>query len=556
MSGQPGGRPVVSGQPAVSGQPSGRERRLTKKSWWTLSRQIAALSALVGLMLALLAAAGSIAALGSRSQTDYLLNRVGPLRTSAEQLLTAMINQETGIRGYAVNGQQQSLQPYQQGLADERRLTASIGALLAGHPSAQEALRNVRAAADDWRAGVADTVIAAVRAGDPSAAQAAINASAQNRFDRVRTAVAALQQEITKIRTVAVVQLRRTNATMVWLLLGAAVVVLLAGVVLAIGLHRLLARPVTDLAAQVRAISRGEYDRNITAGGPPEVAALGRDVDRMRRQIASDLTEVTRARQEIEAKNRLLEQQAEELTRSNRDLEQFAYVASHDLQEPLRKVASFCQLLQRRYAGQMDARADQYIAFAVDGAQRMQRLINDLLAFSRIGRVTSGFVDVDLNRVAGDAADQLDAVVADCGGEVTWDDLPTVRGEQPLLTMLVANLVNNSLKFRKPDVPPLVHLSGREVDGAWEISCADNGIGIEADFADKIFVIFQRLHGRDAYPGTGIGLAVAKKIVEYHGGRIWLDTEVADGTTIRFTLPMDAVTATDAAGKSERETVT
>ncbi|MGC1211827.1 MAG: ATP-binding protein, partial [Micromonospora sp.] len=260
----------------------------------------------------------------------------------------------------------------------------------------------------------------------------------------------------------------------------------------------------------------------------------------------------------IEWVNSQLQKQAEELTRSNRDLEQFAYVASHDLQEPLRKVASFCQLLQRRYAGQLDERADQYIAFAVDGAQRMQRLINDLLAFSRIGRLTTGFAEVDLNKVMGDVAGQTEAARQYADAELIWDQLPVIRGEEPLLTNLLANLVSNSIKFRRPDVPPRVHVSARLVDDEWEISCRDNGIGIEPEFADKIFVIFQRLHSKDAYPGTGIGLAIVKKIVEYHGGHVWVDTAGGEGTTIRFTLPAlpedieaaraaEAATAEDAA---------
>ena len=294
----------------------------------------------------------------------------------------------------------------------------------------------------------------------------------------------------------------------------------------------------TDLAGQVRAVAGGEYDREITDVGPPELAQLARDVDAMRRQIASDLTEVRAARERIEWVNGQLQKQAEELLRSNRDLEQFAYVASHDLQEPLRKVASFCQLLQRRYAGQLDERADQYIAFAVDGAQRMQRLINDLLAFSRIGRLTTGFVEVDLDKVMGDVATQTESAREYAGGEVTWDGLPTVLGEEALLTNLLVNLVSNSFKFRRPGVAPKVHVSARRIGDEWEISCADNGIGIEPEFADKIFVIFQRLHSKDAYPGTGIGLAIAKKIVEYHGGRVWVETEVAEGTLIRFTLPV------------------
>jgi len=249
---------------------------------------------------------------------------------------------------------------------------------------------------------------------------------------------------------------------------------------------------------------------------------------------------VEAARAEVERTNALLEQQAAELVRSNRDLEQFAYVASHDLQEPLRKVSSFCQLLQRRYSGQLDERADQYIEFAVNGAQRMQRLINDLLAFSRIGRVTTGFTEVDLNRVVADIAADVESAEDASGAKVTWSTLPVVRGEEVLLATLLANLVGNSLKFRRPDRPPRVRLRSRRVGDEWEISCEDNGIGIDPEFADKVFVIFQRLHGRDDYPGTGIGLSVAKKIVEYHGGRIWIDGAYADGAAIRFTLPVAA----------------
>jgi light-regulated signal transduction histidine kinase (bacteriophytochrome) len=266
----------------------------------------------------------------------------------------------------------------------------------------------------------------------------------------------------------------------------------------------------------------------------------------MRQQIVADLDTVRRARLQLEEANNRLERQAEELTRSNRDLEQFAYVASHDLQEPLRKVASFCQLLQRRYAGQLDERADQYILFAVDGAQRMQRLINDLLAFSRIGRITNGFTDVDLDRVVAEAATQLDGRREQVGGQITWSGLPTVRGEEPLLSALFTNLIGNSLKFRHPDRPPRIHIQAERVDDEWQISCADNGIGVEAQYAEKIFVIFQRLHPKDQYPGTGIGLAIVKKIVEYHGGRIWLDDEAREGTLFRFTLPMTAEEETPA----------
>ncbi|GAB3870789.1 sensor histidine kinase [Dactylosporangium cerinum] len=263
----------------------------------------------------------------------------------------------------------------------------------------------------------------------------------------------------------------------------------------------------------------------------------------MRRRINTELQDVVEARRLVEEANRMLEQQAAELTRSNRDLEQFAYVASHDLQEPLRKVASFCQLLQRRYARQLDERADQYIAFAVDGAQRMQRLINDLLAFSRIGRLTGGFNDIELNAVVVDAAEQFETQREATGAEITFTDLPAVRGEEPLLGALFANLIGNALKFRHPDRTPRIVIDSQRVGDEYEISVEDNGIGIEPEFADKVFVIFQRLHAKDAYPGTGIGLAIAKKIVEYHGGRIWIDPSQTEGTLFRFTLPVPVLEA-------------
>jgi light-regulated signal transduction histidine kinase (bacteriophytochrome) len=280
----------------------------------------------------------------------------------------------------------------------------------------------------------------------------------------------------------------------------------------------------------VREVVGGDTGRQVDADGPREIRELGADVEAMRRHILRDLDDA-------QAVNRRLDEQARELERSNHDLEQFAYVASHDLQEPLRKVSSFCQLLQRRYAGRLDERADQYIAFAVDGAQRMQRLINDLLAFSRLGRSREGFTTVDLGAVATAAAAQLESVREYAAGEVVLGELPTVSGDPGLLQVLLVNLIGNGLKFRREGVPPVVRVDAQRDDDTWVITVTDNGIGIEPEYGEKIFVIFQRLHGRDVYPGTGIGLAQAKKIVEFHGGRIGLVSGEGSGATIRFTLP-------------------
>ncbi|MEW2381079.1 ATP-binding protein [Micromonospora sp. NPDC047707] len=504
---------------------------------WTLRRRVGALLAVVGVLLSILVAAVIGAAAQNRQYTHEVLDRWGPLRAQSQELLAVLVNQETAVRGYAVTGDRANLTPYTESLDREQDLYRGMRSLVGTYPDLARQLDTVESRAAAWRGAVAEPVIQATTQGGTAAGQALIGDESRQRFDGIRASLAALQEGILAEREEGAQNIYRTSTLVVVLLIVAALVVVVAGGVLLVSLDRIVVRPLTDLAGQVREVAEGDYRHRIAGSGPPEFLMVATDVDAMRQKIAKDLDEVREARERIEWVNSQLQKQAEELTRSNRDLEQFAYVASHDLQEPLRKVASFCQLLQRRYAGQLDERADQYIAFAVDGAQRMQRLINDLLAFSRIGRLTTGFTEVDLNKVMGDVAAQTEAARQYTDAELTWGELPVIRGEEPLLTNLLANLVSNSIKFRRPDVPPKVHVSARLVGDEWEISCADNGIGIEPEFADKIFVIFQRLHAKDAYPGTGIGLAIVKKIAEYHGGRVWVDTSLAEGTAIRFTLP-------------------
>jgi signal transduction histidine kinase len=507
---------------------------------WTLGRRITALCVLVALVLGGLAAAAASTAQTGRSQVNDLLDDVGPLRIDAGQLLAVLLDQESRVHGFALTGSDDLLAHYRAGIAEEQRLIAEMRGMTRDR-AALALLSAVGTRAAAWRAEIAEPAIAAARAGSSGDAQSLLSERDRTRFDQIRASAAALQDRTTALRAAAADRISRTQRTVVTLLVLAAIVMIVAGVALAALLRQLVTRPVVTLAGEVRRVARGEYEREIASGGPPEIARLARDINAMRQQIVADLGTVRQGQLQLEGANQLLEQQAEELTRSNRDLEQFAYVASHDLQEPLRKVASFCQLLQRRYAGQIDERADQYIAFAVDGAQRMQRLINDLLAFSRIGRITSGFTDIDLDQVVADAATQLGWRSEQVDGAITWSGLPTVYGEEPLLSALFTNLISNSLKFRHPDRPPRVHIEAERVGDEWHVSCSDNGIGIEPEYGDKVFVIFQRLHPKNEYPGTGIGLAIAKKIIEYHGGRIWLDTGAREGTVIRFALP--AITA-------------
>ena len=231
-----------------------------------------------------------------------------------------------------------------------------------------------------------------------------------------------------------------------------------------------------------------------------------------------------------------LAQKAEELARSNRDLEQFAYVASHDLQEPLRMVAAYTQLLAERYRGKLDADADKYIGYAVEGALRMQTLVRDMLAFSRVGRTGVGCEHSDCNQVIEEAILNLKASIAESGATVTHDDLPMLPAERTQVLQIFQNLIGNAIKFRGKETP-VIRISAKQEGTFWRFAVTDNGIGIAPEYQDIIFVIFQRLHAREEYSGNGVGLAICKKIVEYYGGKVWLESEPGHGCTFYFTLP-------------------
>jgi PAS domain S-box-containing protein len=253
--------------------------------------------------------------------------------------------------------------------------------------------------------------------------------------------------------------------------------------------------------------------------------------------IRINVTEVKKKEAELEETTRQLEEQSRDLKRSNTELEQFAYVASHDLQEPLRMVASYCQLLKRRYADKLDEAANEFIGFAVEGATRMQRLINDLLSYSRVGHRGEAFAPLSAREIVDSALANLEAAIADAGARIDIANLPQINGDRTQLVQLFQNLIGNAIKFRR-DEPPIVRITAVP-DGEFAMfTVEDNGIGIEREFVEKVFLIFQRLHERDKYSGTGIGLAIVKKVVERHGGKVWIDSTPDQGSRFQFTLPL------------------
>jgi len=285
------------------------------------------------------------------------------------------------------------------------------------------------------------------------------------------------------------------------------------------------------------AFARDITERNRAA---QELLQAQADLEKRVKQRTKEVSKSNAAlRREIKQGTKMQEmltRHAVELRRSNAELEQFAYVASHDLKEPLRMVTSYLELIERRYKEKLDKDADEFIGFAVDGAERMRNQIDGLLAYSRVGTGPASFEPVDCETLLDRAVKDLARVVTETGAKITHNRLPTVKADAIQLTQLFENLIANAIKFCNGATPE-VQISAKRKPGEWQFAVRDNGIGIEPQYAERIFVLFQRLHNRSKYPGTGIGLAICKKIVERHGGRIWVESQPGKGSTFYFTVP-------------------
>ena len=508
--------------------------RLSGPSRWGMRTRLALLLAAAGLLLAFTLATQLVIQDRQQELRHDLLRRYDPAIVATTDLRAAVVDQDTSVRAYGLTGDPGFLDVYTAGRETTITTLARLDELLAGDEQVEPDLALVGAAVDDWHAAAVAPVLDAGSDAERAAVRTdAFEQEGLRLLETVRSAVGDVEGHLVATRAALADDLESTARRARWAMFMQAGGVVVAGVVVAAALARVVLGPLDRLGRDARRVADGDLDHEVRGTGSPDLARLGTDVDAMRVRILGELAHLNAATAD-------LERQAAELARSNADLEQFAYVASHDLQEPLRKVSGFCQLLQKRYGGQLDERADEYIRYAVDGAKRMQDLINDLLAFSRLGRTTAAFAPVDLQAVVDDVVRVLDDAIAGAGAEVTVGDLPVVQGDRRLLGAAFQNLIGNALKFRSEDAPIVgvsASLDGSTDDGEWIVTVSDNGIGIDPDYGDQIFVIFKRLHGRTEYPGTGIGLALVKKIVEYHGGRVWLDPTPDTGSTFKLALP-------------------
>lgn len=315
------------------------------------------------------------------------------------------------------------------------------------------------------------------------------------------------------------------------------IVIAISGI-LAFYVANSISKPIKRLSRGAEIIGSGNLDYKVGITSKDEIGQLSRVFDKM----TEDLKTTTASRDELNKEvaerrqaQETLQKTSDDLMRSNKELEQFAYVSSHDLQEPLRVITGYIQLIAKRYKGRLDSDADEFINFAVDGASRMQSLITDLLTYSRVSKKAKPFAEFDCNQLLAEALANLEVAVKTADAVITHDPLPTIMADGTQLVQVFQNLIGNAIKFRS-DKRPQIHITVKRNANKWVFSIKDNGIGIESAYKDKIFVIFQRLHSREEYPGTGIGLAICKKIVERHSGKIWLESTPGEGSTFHFTI--------------------
>jgi signal transduction histidine kinase len=440
------------------------------------------------------------------AESDRWVRHTHEVLASLQDLRFAMNSVETSYRGFLLTNNESYIESYHADIASAKGEEATVLKLTVDNPVQQRRLREIEILTVE-EVQFAEMVISLRQAkGLAAAADAIRDRRDQRLMDQFQSLIHAMQDEEQRLLVPRDADAkRRLRQTKTVLYLGTAL-----GFLIALGVGWSIQHDDSELGRAEEALHNSE--------------------EKYRMLLSNDLIESKKSEM------RLVKTVAE-LKRSNDELQQFAYVSSHDLQEPLRMVASFTQLLAGRYKGRLDSDADEFIAFAVDGCNRMQALIQDLLAYSRAGANGKSRLEVSSEETLNESLAILRIMIEKSGAVVTHDPLPALTTDEAQLTQVFQNLVGNAVKYRSAEVPR-VHVSAEKGDGnEWVFSVRDNGLGIEPQYFEKIFILFQRLHGRDEFEGTGIGLAVCKKILERLGGRIWVESEPEKGSTFYFALP-------------------
>lgn len=414
-----------------------------------------------------------------------------------DELLRGMTDAETGERGYILTGEDVYLDPYQRGLGEVRQSTAEVRKLTADNAEQQNSLNELEPVIAERLRELRERIQVRRKAGLAAGAAAVREGAGRQFMGQIRSAIGGMRGKEERLLVQRAAELEASShATRIVIVLGEFLGLVFLGI--------------AGLAIHAEMRQRGRAEE--------EIRNLNAELER-----------------KVEERTAELAERAKDLERSNMELQQFAYVASHDLQEPLRTIASFTQLLAKRYADKLDDKAREFIGFAVDGSKRMQTLINDLLSFSRVGTQGKALASVRCDAVLDTVLRSLKRAIEESGTVITRDPLPAVFADELQLGQLLQNLVANAIKF-KGDRPPRVHVGAERNGRGWKIFVRDNGIGIAPEHSERIFVIFQRLHTKTQYAGTGIGLAICKKIAERHGGRIWVEAAPEGGSIFCFTI--------------------
>jgi signal transduction histidine kinase len=481
-----------------------------KRSLRTLVLASNIVVALVFLLVAATVAATILAAQDGRQAENT--SRAAEIALRAVRL--DILDSETAARGFGLAGERRFLGPYRSAQARLRRDLPTLLARSRGQSGQMARAREITREVRSLQEKVTGPFVAA-RGRIPRSQQARFADDSKRRVDRLRRLFSRYLD--TEARDFAVVQQQAEDRERLALaaIIGGSVIALLALMGQQLLLRRRVLEPLSRLGSTMGRLRGGDLEARARPAGEDEVARLGREFDAMADALAANVAD---------------------LRRSNAELEQFAYVASHDLAEPLRVMAGFAELLQRRYQGQLDERADRFLQGISEGSERMRALIDDLLAYSRAGRQELELEPVDTDALVAAVVYDLSAAVRDAGAEVRRHALPELVADYAGLRVVFQNLISNALKFRG-DAPPVIDVSAERVDGVWRFAVADNGIGVDPEHEERIFRMFQRLHTREEYPGTGIGLALVQRSLERQGGWVGVRPRDGGGTVFEFTLP-------------------